>query len=135
MIQIRREVDEIISGAQPRDNNVLKNAPHPISAIACSDSEWDRWITSVLSLHSPSLTQFLRPYSRQVAAYPLPYLHERKFWPAVSRIDDGELIYRLSTGSKTDYMRNLSSVWGYQSHGMRHISMLKNFLRLTTMSF
>ncbi|KAG9007298.1 glycine decarboxylase subunit P [Tulasnella sp. JGI-2019a] len=70
MIQIRKEVNEVISGAQPRDNNVLKNAPHPISSLTCSDSEWNR------------------PYSRQVAAYPLSYLHERKFWPTVSRIDD-----------------------------------------------
>jgi hypothetical protein len=31
------------------------------------------------------------PYSRQKAAYPLPWLRERKFWPAVSRVDDGEL--------------------------------------------
>ncbi|KAG8896982.1 glycine decarboxylase subunit P [Tulasnella sp. 403] len=70
MIEIRKEVDEIASGAQPRDNNVLKNAPHPISVLACSDAEWNR------------------PYSRQKAVYPLPYLHERKFWPTVSRIDD-----------------------------------------------
>ena len=31
------------------------------------------------------------PYSRQQAVYPLPWLRERKFWPAVSRVDDGEL--------------------------------------------
>lgn len=31
------------------------------------------------------------PYSRQQAAYPLPWLRERKFWPSVSRVDDGEL--------------------------------------------
>ncbi|KAI0308152.1 pyridoxal phosphate-dependent transferase [Multifurca ochricompacta] len=63
MINIRREVEEIITGKQPRDSNVLKNAPHPISV-------WNR------------------PYSRQQAAYPLPWLRERKFWPAVSRVDD-----------------------------------------------
>lgn len=32
-----------------------------------------------------------RPYSRQKAVYPLPWLEEKKFWPTVSRIDDGEL--------------------------------------------
>jgi len=39
-------------------------------------------------------SQFLAcsPYSRQQAAYPLPWLRERKFWPAVSRVDDGELL-------------------------------------------
>lgn len=27
------------------------------------------------------------PYSRQKAAYPLLFVRDRKFWPAVSRID------------------------------------------------
>lgn len=30
-----------------------------------------------------------RPYTREQAAYPLPWLRETKFWPTVSRIDDG----------------------------------------------
>ena len=71
MIQIRKEAEDVIAGTQPKDNNVLKNAPHPISVLTVADSEWNR------------------PYSRQTAAYPLPYLYERKFWPSVSRIDDG----------------------------------------------
>jgi len=29
-----------------------------------------------------------RSYSRETAAYPVPWLREKKFWPAVSRIDD-----------------------------------------------
>ena len=29
-----------------------------------------------------------RPYSRETAAYPAPWLREKKFWPTVSRIDD-----------------------------------------------
>ncbi|KAI0001679.1 glycine cleavage system P-protein-domain-containing protein [Russula vinacea] len=70
MINIRREAEEVITGKQPRDNNVLKNAPHPISVIALSEDEWNR------------------PYSRQKAAYALPWLRERKFWPTVSRVDD-----------------------------------------------
>ncbi|KIK96388.1 hypothetical protein PAXRUDRAFT_826011 [Paxillus rubicundulus Ve08.2h10] len=70
MIQIRKEVDDIVSGKQPRDNNLLKNAPHPLSAMILPDKEWNR------------------PYSRQEAAYPMPWLRERKFWPTVSRIDD-----------------------------------------------
>ncbi|GLB35899.1 putative the glycine cleavage system catalyzes the degradation of glycine [Lyophyllum shimeji] len=68
MIQIRKEVEDIITGAQPRDNNVLTNAPHPISVIA--STEWDR------------------PYSRETAVYPLPWLKEKKFWPTVARVDD-----------------------------------------------
>ncbi|KAF8445594.1 glycine cleavage system P-protein-domain-containing protein [Boletus edulis BED1] len=70
MIQIRKEVEDIISGKQPRDNNLLKNAPHPLSAIVLSEKEWNR------------------PYSREEAAYPTPWLREKKFWPTVSRIDD-----------------------------------------------
>jgi glycine dehydrogenase len=42
MIQIRREVEDVITGRQPKDNNVLKNAPHPPSVIALSDKEWNR---------------------------------------------------------------------------------------------
>lgn len=42
MISIRREAEEVIAGEQPRDNNVLKNAPHPISVIALSEDEWNR---------------------------------------------------------------------------------------------
>ncbi|KAF4623525.1 hypothetical protein D9613_002228 [Agrocybe pediades] len=70
MISIRQEAEDIMSGKQPKDNNLLKNAPHPISVIASSEAEWNR------------------PYSREQAAYPLPWLRERKFWPTVSRIDD-----------------------------------------------
>ncbi|KAF9245789.1 glycine cleavage system P-protein-domain-containing protein [Melanogaster broomeanus] len=64
MIQIRKEVDDIISGKQPKDNNVLKNAPHPLSAIVLSDKEWNRGCVSYA------------------------WLREKKFWPTVSRIDD-----------------------------------------------
>ncbi|KAL1722163.1 glycine cleavage system P-protein-domain-containing protein [Schizophyllum commune] len=70
MIEIRKEAEEVVKGEQPRDNNVLKNAPHPMSVLAVSDAEWNR------------------PYSREKAAYPLPYLKEKKFWPTVSRVDD-----------------------------------------------
>lgn len=42
MIQIRKEAEDIISGKQPKDNNVLKNAPHPISVIALPDDKWNR---------------------------------------------------------------------------------------------
>ncbi|KAF9535661.1 glycine dehydrogenase [Crepidotus variabilis] len=68
MIAIREEADDIISGKQPKDNNLLKNAPHPVSTLVAS--EWNR------------------PYTREQAVYPLPWLREKKFWPSVSRIDD-----------------------------------------------
>ncbi|KAG2737664.1 PLP-dependent transferase [Suillus brevipes Sb2] len=70
MIQIRKEVEDIITGKQPKDNNLLKNAPHPLSLMVTSDKEWNR------------------PYSREEAAYPVPWLREKKFWPTVFRIDD-----------------------------------------------
>jgi hypothetical protein len=38
------------------------------------------------------------PYSRQQAAYPVPWLRERKVWPAVSRVDDGELAITVKIG-------------------------------------
>jgi len=42
MIQIRREAEDIITGKQPKDNNLLKNAPHPVSVITLPDHEWNR---------------------------------------------------------------------------------------------
>ena len=42
MIQIRKEAEDIITGKQPKDNNLLKNAPHPLSVISLSDAEWNR---------------------------------------------------------------------------------------------
>ncbi|GJL66748.1 MAG: glycine dehydrogenase (decarboxylating) [Nitrospirales bacterium] len=68
LISIREEIAEIEEGRLPRDNNPLKHAPHTIEHIA--SSEWDH------------------PYSREQAAFPLPWLRTRKFWPAVSRIDN-----------------------------------------------
>ncbi|KAK7695283.1 hypothetical protein QCA50_002473 [Cerrena zonata] len=68
MIQIRKEAEDIIQGKQPKDNNVLKNAPHPVSVL--TEDEWNR------------------PYSRQTAVFPAPWLKEKKFWPTVGRIDD-----------------------------------------------
>jgi glycine dehydrogenase len=68
MIAIRAEIADIVNGkADPKDN-VLKNAPH--TAAAVTDDEWS---------HS---------YSRRQAAYPLPWVQERKIWPAVGRIDN-----------------------------------------------
>lgn len=42
MIQIRKEVEDIVIGKQPKENNLLKNAPHPISVIA--EAEWDKLV-------------------------------------------------------------------------------------------
>ena len=68
LIKIRGEIQEIVEGRVPRDNNVLKNAPHTAQAV--TDTQWPH------------------PYSREQAAFPAPWVRERKFWPAVGRIDD-----------------------------------------------
>lgn len=69
MHSIRMEIDEIIDGKYDHENNILKNAPHTAEMVTA-----DIW-------------EF--PYSRNQAAYPLPYLKTRfKFWPSVARIDN-----------------------------------------------
>jgi glycine dehydrogenase len=68
MIAIREEIARIEKGSWPADNNPLKRAPHTAADLA--DTEWSR------------------PYSRQEAAFPLPWVAENKFWPFVNRIDD-----------------------------------------------
>ncbi len=67
MIQIRKECDLVINGEIDAENNMLKNAPHTIHDIA---GEWDR------------------PYTRETAVFPLDWVRERKFWPAVNRVDN-----------------------------------------------
>jgi glycine dehydrogenase len=68
MLAIRAEISEIENGVADRTDNVLKNAPHTQQMIAS-----DTWT---------------HPYSRQKAAFPLPFVSERKFWPAVARINN-----------------------------------------------
>ena len=65
MISIRKEID---ATHIDRPNNPLKNAPHT-QAMLTAD-QWDF------------------PYSRQQAAFPLPYVSDNKFWPTVRRVDD-----------------------------------------------
>ena len=69
MLQIRKEIDEIATGEADSKSNVLANAPHPIQLV--TSDEWDL------------------PYSREKAAWPLPYLRAGyKFWAPVSRVDN-----------------------------------------------
>jgi glycine dehydrogenase len=67
MISIAEEISEIEQGVYSKDDNVLVNAPHPADTLLVAD--WN---------HS---------YSREKAAYPLPYLKKNKYWVPVSRID------------------------------------------------
>lgn len=68
LILIRAEIQEIADGRQPRTNNLLKNAPHTASIV--TGQEWTR------------------PYTREQAAFPAPWVRDHKFWPSVSRIDE-----------------------------------------------
>ncbi|XP_043917013.1 glycine dehydrogenase (decarboxylating), mitochondrial isoform X2 [Protopterus annectens] len=69
LINIRQEILDIEEGRMDSRINPLKMAPHTLACI-CSSS-WDH------------------PYSREVAAFPLPFVKpETKFWPTISRIDD-----------------------------------------------
>jgi len=65
MISIRKEVDEV-SIEEP--NNVLKNAPHTMTML--TSDEW------------------LFPYSREKAAFPLESVADNKFWPTVRRVNE-----------------------------------------------
>ena len=71
LISIRKEIEAIERGEQPRDGNVLRMAPHSAKDLLTAE-KWER------------------PYSREKAAYPLSWLKEKKFWPTVTRIDDGK---------------------------------------------
>ncbi len=68
MISIRGEIREIERGEAPRDNNVLKNAPHTAQMV--TSSEWPY------------------PYTREKAAFPAEWLRSSKFWPSVGRINN-----------------------------------------------
>jgi glycine dehydrogenase len=68
MTCIREEIREVENGTASREDNVLKNAPHPAAEVAAD--EWHH------------------TYSRSKAAYPLAWLRENKFWIDVARIDN-----------------------------------------------
>jgi glycine dehydrogenase len=68
MIQIRAEIDAVATGRADRTDNLLKNAPHTAEAVSASD--------------------WRHPYTREEAAYPLPFVRTSKFWPPVGRIDN-----------------------------------------------
>ena len=69
MKQIKVECEKIKSGEYDKADNPVTNAPHPANEV-CAD-EWNHG------------------YSRTVAAYPLEWIYENKFWPAVARVDNG----------------------------------------------
>lgn len=68
LLSIRAEIEAIESGEWDAKENPLKNAPHTMAMLTANE-----WTLS---------------YDREVAAFPLDYLHENKFWPSVRRVDD-----------------------------------------------
>lgn len=68
MLTIRDEMREIEEGKVALQDSVIKNAPHTCEMVVSGD--WN---------HS---------YSREKAAFPMPYLKRDKYWPSVTRIDD-----------------------------------------------
>jgi glycine dehydrogenase len=68
MIGIRAEIEDIATGKMDKANNPLKNAPHTAAAVTAT--EWDR------------------PYTREQAAFPAPWLRVHKYWPPVARVDN-----------------------------------------------
>merc|ERR1711988_271116 len=68
-LMIREEIEEVVSGKVAIADSPLKGAPHTADMI--TDKDWNK------------------PYSRQVAAFPAPWLNgSNKFWPTVGRIDN-----------------------------------------------
>ena len=61
---------------------MFKHAPHPLETLL--DAEWDR------------------SYSKEKAVFPLKELRRSKFWPSVSRVDDGESLRSCAVKSKRD---------------------------------
>jgi len=67
-LAIREEIAQVERGEMPKGDNVVNNAPH--TAAMLLGDKWEH------------------PYSREKAAYPLPWISSRKFWPMSSRVDD-----------------------------------------------
>ena len=68
MLSIRNEIKEIEDGKADKTNNLIKKAPH--TAMMVTADEWNR------------------PYSREKAAFPMPWSNDDKYWPTVTKIDD-----------------------------------------------
>ena len=68
LLAIREEIRRVEEGQLDRKLNPLKMAPHT-QDVVCSNT-WER------------------PYSREEAAFPLPYTKLNKFWPSVARVNN-----------------------------------------------
>jgi glycine dehydrogenase len=68
MIEIRKEIQDVADKKIDAENNPLRNAPH--------------------TMHTVTASEWLKPYTREMAAYPLPWVRANKLWPAVGRVDN-----------------------------------------------
>jgi glycine dehydrogenase len=68
MIAIRAEIRAVEQGRMDKADNPLKNAPHTAAEVMA-----EAWT---------------HPYSREQAAFPLPFVKARKYWPPVKRVDN-----------------------------------------------
>jgi len=68
MLAIRKEIDDIGSGRMSYEDSPLHNAPHTMHDLM--SDKWDR------------------PYTREVACYPAPWIISNKFWPTCGRVDN-----------------------------------------------
>lgn len=68
LLAIRKEIEAVVNGTVDEKENVLKYAPHTQWVITAN--EWNK------------------PYTRQDAAFPLPWVKHNKFWPTVSRVNN-----------------------------------------------
>jgi glycine dehydrogenase len=68
LVAIRAEIQAVVDGTMDPKDNVLKNAPHPAAEVVAND--------------------WTHPYSREQAAFPLPFVRQHTFWPQVARIDN-----------------------------------------------
>jgi glycine dehydrogenase len=69
LIKIKQECEDIKSGKADASDNLLKMAPH--TAVELCSNEWTH------------------KYSREQAAFPAEWIKENKFFPYVSKIDNG----------------------------------------------
>ena len=85
MIAIKQEVEQVVNGQFPLEDNPLVHAPHT-AAVVTADN-WDR------------------AYSRSQAAYPVATSRENKYWPPVGRLDNvfGDRNLICSCPSMADY--------------------------------
>lgn len=68
MIEIRKEIDMVASGAYPAEDNPLKMSPHTLEEVTANN--WEH------------------PYARETAAFPLNWVRASKFWPTTGRVNN-----------------------------------------------